>query len=138
LKHYGTRTWILKAKLGKFERVSWDTRVIRLFMILLNKRMEICSLKVWLMTIWRENYVMIKRTFCIDLIPFSAHSRHHHMPMILYRIIGSSGEVSCDYSPSITMNPMRSYKTFFFFLCERTSIYPWVQLIEPSQPTTFP
>lgn len=109
----GTRTWILKVKpLGKPERAIRDTRIILFMIQLLNKRRETCCcLKVCLMMIlWREIVCVVKRPFRINvlLVPFSTVPCHHHMPMILDSVIGSSGEVPRNHGPSVTMNPVRS------------------------------
>lgn len=77
------------------------------------------------------------RSLGVKSRPLSTSSCHDHMPMILDRVVSTTWEKPCDDGPSVPMNSVRSKEPFFFLWGEGAAIDPWVQLIEPSQPTTL-
>ena len=59
------------------------------------------------------------------------------MPMILHGIVGSSWEHASDQCPLVTIHGVSRNKALLLFLAKWSSVYPWVELIEPSEPTTL-
>ena len=59
------------------------------------------------------------------------------MPMVLHCVVGTTREEPGDGRPAVAVNAVRSEEPFFFLLREGAAVDPWIQLIEPSEPTAF-
>ncbi|RRT60997.1 hypothetical protein B296_00020258 [Ensete ventricosum] len=64
-------------------------------------------------------------------------SDHDHMPVILNSVVGAPWEQARNDRPSVSIDLMSREQQFVLVLRERLPVDSWIQLIEPSQPTTL-
>lgn len=68
----------------------------------------------------------------VHLRPLSAFPGHDNVPVVLHGVIGAAGEKPGDYSPPVSVNPVRRQEALFLLLRERAPVDSWIQLVEPS------
>lgn len=76
-------------------------------------------------------------TLTRKLRPLFVPSDHDHMPVILNSVIGAPWEQARNDRPSVSIDLMSRKQQLVLVLCERLPVDSWIQLIEPSQPTTL-